>query len=89
MGIRIADIELRLVENARCVLKHAWSVRFLIVATALDAAQASVSFFSGSELVSPPVLAGANMALSLAALGARLVAQEKVSGNADATGGGQ
>lgn len=89
MRIQLAGIELRAVDNIRCVLKHARSVRFLLLATVLDAAQASVSFFSGSELVSPPMLAGANMALSVAALGARLVAQEKVSGNADAAGGGQ
>lgn len=76
---------MRLVDNIECVLKHAWSVRLLVLATALDAAQASVSFFSGSELVSAPVLASLNVGLSVAALGARLVAQEKVSG--PATGG--
>lgn len=74
-------MKLQLVENIECVLKHAWSVRFLALATALDAAQASVSFFSGSELVSAPTLAVTNMALTMAAFGARCIAQEKVSGS--------
>lgn len=73
---------MRLVDNIECVVKHAWSVRFLFLTAALDAAQASVGFFSGSELVSPTTLAAANMGLAVAALGARLVAQEKVSGPA-------
>ncbi|WP_156630112.1 DUF7940 domain-containing protein [Methylobacterium sp. Leaf112] len=75
----------RLVENIECVLKHAWSVRFLALATVLDAAQASVSYFAGSELVSAPTLALANMALTMSAFAARCVAQEKVSGTG--TGG--
>lgn len=78
---------MRFVDNIECVLRHAWSVRFLVLATLLDSAQASVALSSGSELVSAPVLSGANMTLSVAALEVRLVAQEKVSGNADATGG--
>lgn len=50
--------------------------------TVLDTAQASVSFFAGTELVSAPVLAMANMGLALAAMGSRCIAQEKVSGPA-------
>lgn len=74
--------KLRLVDNAEAVLKRAWSVRFLVLATALDAAQTGVSFFSGSELVRPGTLAALNMGFALAALVARLVAQESVSGAA-------
>ncbi|UYW28245.1 hypothetical protein OKC48_06915 [Methylorubrum extorquens] len=78
-------MRLAFVENLECVLKHAWSVRFLALATVLDAAQTGVSFFSGTDLVRPGTLALANMGLALAALAARLVAQDKVSG--PATGG--
>ncbi|MEG9527409.1 MAG: hypothetical protein MIL41_16865 [Hyphomicrobiales bacterium] len=82
-------VEVRFVENLERVLKHAWSVRFLGLATVLDAAQTGCSFFSGTELVRPGVLAGLNMALALAALGARLVAQEADSGTAAPADGGQ
>lgn len=75
------------IHNLEAVVRHAWSVRFLVLATVLDAAQTGVSFFSGSDLVSPGTLACLNMGLALAALVARLVAQEAVSGPAPADGG--
>ncbi|AWV14808.1 hypothetical protein A3862_04240 [Methylobacterium sp. XJLW] len=77
--------KLRPVQDIDKVLTKAWSVRFLILATVLDAAQTGVSFFSGSELVRPGTLAALNMVLALAALGARLIAQEAVSGPAPST----
>ncbi|MGH1574527.1 hypothetical protein ACRAWG_32625 [Methylobacterium sp. P31] len=82
-------IEVRFVENLEKVLKHAWSVRFLVLETVLDAAQTGCSFFSGTALVRPGVLAGLNMAPALAALGASLVAQEAVYGTAAPADGGQ
>lgn len=77
------------VHNFGTVLKRAWSVRFLVLATALDAAQTGVSFFSGSELVRPGTLAALNMALALAALCARLIAQEGVTTPAPAAPTGE
>ncbi|SDM67847.1 hypothetical protein SAMN05216360_10388 [Methylobacterium phyllostachyos] len=72
-------MKLTLVHNLEDVLKRAWSIRFLALATLLDAAQASVSCFSGSELVSAPTLSLLNMGLALAALFARCVAQQGVT----------
>lgn len=72
-------MKFELVHNLGAVIRRAWSIRFLALATVLDAAQASVSFFSGSELVSPTTLSLANMGLALAALGARCVAQQGVT----------
>ncbi|WP_375453465.1 hypothetical protein [uncultured Methylobacterium sp.] len=79
---RIRAFEVRKIENFDKVLKRAWSVRFLILATVIDGAQAGCGFFSGSDLVRPGTLTAINMSLMLAALGARLVAQEAVSGPA-------
>lgn len=70
---------LRPVHNLEVVLKRAWSVRFLALATLLDAAQTGVSFFSGSELVRPGTLAALNLGMAMAAFVARLVAQDGVT----------
>ncbi|SFM41530.1 hypothetical protein [Methylobacterium pseudosasicola] len=60
----------------------------LVAATVFDAAQVGIGFYSASDVFTPGQMAGANMTFALLALGSRLVSQEKVSGNADATGGG-
>ncbi|QEE39830.1 MULTISPECIES: hypothetical protein [unclassified Methylobacterium] len=70
---------LRPVHNLEAVLQRAWSIKFLLLATVLDAAQASVSFFSGSELVTPTTLSLSNMGLAVAAMVARCVAQQGVT----------
>ncbi|KQO89438.1 hypothetical protein ASF33_19085 [Methylobacterium sp. Leaf92] len=78
---RIRGFRIRRIENFRAVLLKAWSVRLIVLATLLEGAQAGCGFFTGSDLVSPGTLTVLNCGLMLAALAARLVAQEAVSGS--------
>lgn len=67
------------VHNLEAVLKRAWSIRFLAAAMMFDLAQASVSFWSGSDLVSPMTLTLANLGLGMAGFVARCIAQPGVT----------
>lgn len=69
----------KLVHNLEAVLKRAWSIRFLAIATLMDLAQACVGFWSGSDLVSPMTLTLANLGLGIAGFVARCVAQDGVT----------
>jgi len=73
-------VKLQLVENARCVLRHAWSIRLILLAAALDGANTCISFFIADPPVSPGAMSAITIGLSVAAAGARFVSQEKVSG---------
>lgn len=76
---RIRSFEIRRVENFERVLRYAWSIRLILLATVIDGAQAGCGFFSGTDLVRPGTLTAINMALMLASVVARLVAQPAVS----------
>ncbi|MCJ2074423.1 hypothetical protein MKK68_01940 [Methylobacterium sp. E-016] len=80
-------MKFEIVENARCVLRHAWSIRLILLAAALDGANTCISFFTAEPPVSRGLMSLITIGLSVSAAAARFVSQEKVSGKADADGG--
>ena len=79
----IAAARLRLHENWRHLLKHAWSIRLALLAAVLSGAEVACSVFTSN----PPIAAGTFAALSalvtIAAAIARLFAQQSISGSAE------
>lgn len=72
------------IENWRAVLTRAWSVRLIILAGLLSGAEIAVQL-GGNWADLPPGLFSALAGLvSAAALVARLLAQQGVTGNGDA-----
>lgn len=61
--------------NWRWILRRAWSVRLIIVAAVLSAAEAGLSLLGGLPGVSPGAFAVLSAVMAGAALGARLIAQ--------------
>lgn len=75
---------MRLVDNWRAVLKHAWTVRIAIFAALLNGAYATVVVITQSLPVAPLWLALVNGALATALPLVRLIPQKKISGDSDA-----
>lgn len=73
---------LKLVENWRAVLKHAWSLRLMAVAAVLSGLEVTIQV-AIAFAVKPPIPAGVFASLgglvTVAAMIARFVAQEKVT----------
>ncbi|PZU93107.1 MAG: hypothetical protein DI527_07615 [Chelatococcus sp.] len=69
-----------LVWNWKRVLKHAWSIRFIILAGLLSGAEIALPLLQGAIDVPPRLFAGLSFAATAGAFVARLVAQETVSG---------
>lgn len=69
-----------LVSNWKRVLKHAWSIRLIIVAGVLSGAEIALPLLDGLLPVPKGVFAGLSFAATAGAFVARLVAQESVSG---------
>lgn len=61
----------------RRVLRHAWSVRFIILAVALSGVEAALPFLDGILPVSPGTFALLSFLATGAALAARFVAQPR------------
>jgi len=78
------DIEIsgaaRLIPDWKEVLKHAWSVRLMILDALLSGAEVALPLLNGLLPVSPGVFAGLSFLVVVAAFVARFVAQSKLSG---------
>ena len=68
------------VPNWRDVLKHAWSVRIMLVAVVLSGAEAVVPYLDTLIDISPKRFAAIMFFVSMAALAARFAAQKKITG---------
>lgn len=68
---------MRLVENWRSVLAHAWSVRLLVLATMLSIVEAILTLVADIGL--PPIVQAAIPMLTMAACVARVVVQRKIT----------
>ena len=67
--------------NWRAVLRHAWSVRFMALAVALEIVSQVLPFFERALPVSAEALGLIELSLLLAALAARFVNQRTISGS--------
>ncbi|RWO23381.1 hypothetical protein [Mesorhizobium sp.] len=75
---------MRVVDNWRAVLKHAWSVRLLFVAAVLSGLEVALPLLHGLLPISPLVFAGLSGICVCGAFIARFVVQEKLSGGSHA-----
>jgi len=82
VGARLAAVtaaRLRLHDNWRALLRHAWSIRLALIAAVLSGIEVALSVFTSN----PPIAAGTFAALSavvtVAAAVARLFAQQAVT----------
>lgn len=71
---------MRLIENWRAVLRHAWSIRLLVLAGVLSGLEAALPFANDLFDIQPGVLALLTLIVVAAALVARLVAQTSLGG---------
>lgn len=67
-----------LVPEWKRLLKHAWSLRFWALSTALSLAEYIVPFFS--DIVPPKTFLGLSLVAALAGMVARLIPQKAVRG---------
>ncbi|HEX7687332.1 MAG TPA: hypothetical protein VF453_06485 [Burkholderiaceae bacterium] len=72
---------MKLIDDAGKTWHRLWSVRLAILAALLGAADAALPYIAPAH--SSPAFAALTAAVSLAAAGARLVAQPKLQGDAD------
>lgn len=75
---------MKLIENWRAVLKHAWSVRLLALAGVLSGLEVALPLLNGVLPIPPLTFAGLSGFCVCAAFIARFVVQEKLSGDRDA-----
>jgi len=68
-----------LVANWREVLRHAWSIRLMLVAALLSGLDAAQPLVAGLVPIPPMVFAALAALISAGAFAARLVAQEQVT----------
>ncbi|MER8967729.1 hypothetical protein NKI25_18740 [Mesorhizobium sp. M0808] len=71
---------MRLVDNWRAVLKHAWSVRLLFVAAILSGLEVALPLLNGLLPIPPLIFAALSGVCVCGAFIARFVVQEKISG---------
>lgn len=72
-----------LVANWRRVLRHAWSIRLIVLTWLLTAAEVGFGFFTDDPPLPRATFAALAMATTLAAAIARFVAQRTVSGDSE------
>lgn len=75
---------MKLKTNWRAVLRHAWSLRLTAAATALSGAEVAIGIFANDPPIPRGSFAVLAMAVTIAAGGARLVAQKRLSTGDDA-----
>jgi hypothetical protein len=74
---------MRLVPNWRAVLTHAWSIRLIVLAFVLTAAEVALPLLDGYLPIPPYTFAALSGLATAGAFVARLVAQSKISGGSD------
>lgn len=75
---------LRLHANWRELLRHAWSVRLSLLATLLSGLEVAIGVLASDPPIPRGTFAAVALVVTLAAGGARLVAQKSVSSGGDA-----
>lgn len=74
---------MNLVPNAGAILKHAWSIRLILIAAALSGIEVALAIAGPFIPVRPGIFAAVSMVVTMSAFVARFVAQTKVSGGSD------
>lgn len=72
---------MRLVANWRAVLRHAWSVRLVVIAALLSGAEIALPLLDGYLPIPRGVFAALSAFATAGAFIARLVVQQRVSGD--------
>ena len=75
---------MKLHQNWRALLRRAWSVRLSLAATALSGLEVAIGVLASDPPLPRGTFAALAMVVTLAAGGARLVAQKSVSSGEDA-----
>lgn len=75
---------MRLVTNWRAVLRHAWSVRLILLAIVFTGIEAAWPYLDGLLPIPRGLFALLSGLVSSAALYARFIAQKPISGDSDA-----
>lgn len=70
---------MNLIANWRAVLKHAWSVRLLLLAAVLSGLEVALPFLDGLLPISPGVFALLSFGATVGAFVARFVAQQRLN----------
>lgn len=73
----------RPVANWRAVLRHAWSLRLMLLAAMLSAVEVAIPYLDGVLPLPPGIFALLAGIVTLAAMAARFVAQSPISGGKD------
>ena len=74
---------MKLIHDWPLVLRHAWSVRLIVLAGLLTGAEAILPFFPELFGLTAQTWALLTFLIVMAALVARLIAQQSISGGAD------
>jgi hypothetical protein len=74
---------MRLIDDWRRVLKRAWSIRLIILAGILSGLEVALPIIDGWVTIPRGLFAGLSFVVVAAAFGARLIAQQSVSGAGD------
>ena len=72
---------MKLVANWRDVLRHAWSIRLLILAGILSGVEVALPLLDGLLPIPQGIFAGLSGLVVCGAFVARLIAQQKLSGD--------
>ena len=72
---------MRLIDNWRAVLTHAWSIRLMLLAGVLTGLEAAWPYLDGLFLLPRGMFAALSGLVSAAAIFARFVAQKPLSGD--------
>jgi hypothetical protein len=70
---------MRLASDWKRVLRHAWSVRLILIAGLLSGIEAALPLVGDFIPIPPAVLASATLIVVAAAFVSRLIAQERIS----------
>lgn len=74
---------MELLYNWKLILKHAWSVRLMLLAALVDGINAAWPYFENFIPVTQPIFGSIGGLLTIAAIVARFVAQKPISGDND------
>lgn len=73
----------KLVDNWRAVLRHAWSIRLIVLAGILSGLEIALPLIDQAVAVPRGTFAAMSFVTTAAAFVARLIAQQSVSGGAE------
>lgn len=71
---------MRLVPNWRAVLRHAWSIRLILIAGLLSGIEVVLPLLDVFATIPPGAFAALSFLITMGALVARLIAQKNISG---------